>query len=60
MTLLKQAAAGHFSISSQTTFMSREKRIDRGKSKGLLKDYLVMNNTLWDEIKRKQVIYFWR
>ena len=33
--------------------MSREKRIDRGKSKGLLKDYLVMNNALWDEIKRK-------
>ena len=49
MTLLKQAAAaGHFSISSQTTFMSREKRIDRGKSKGLLKDYLVMNIALYE------------
>ena len=32
--------------------MSREKRIDRGKSKGLLKDYLVMKNALWDEINR--------
>ena len=36
--------------------MSREKRIDRRKSKGLQQDYLVMDIALWDDIETKIVI----